>query len=399
MPRGRFPRSKKKNNGNGYYNTQSDSGYLDPVGPGQVSDREALITCVNLAFVFAQLTESFQNTDYTFTLDIDIQGPALYNPGHDIFAHVRMVSPSTTLTFLSTFTILQYIRLKINYYEERLVDVFINAIIANTDLQSSDNVTGLLFISPEDIDNICQQLVEVRDNQPTYMRNSLDFRTWLNQLRDHINLPLSLIGHLPFPEVDRKQFGPIVGIEILFSLGSNFEQMNLPDFIHHVLPEILASDEDIIYVRVWKLTFSGKMRKHTQSIPISQIEQWLTNASKWSNTINVQLVSGMFEDEDDLITFPFPSITINYESVHVIKFEFGTPDDVTFIVEVNGCGSVSEVGYIIGGPYTFPLSYMICYIGDDGEHLSKILNTNCLIREHLQNIQEIIKTLQFTISK
>lgn len=400
MPKGRFTGNNKSNNGYGHYNAQSSNGYHRALQLGEVSDRFAIITCANLAFVFAQLTEYFQNTDYTFTLDVEIHGPALYDPGHDIFVRVRLVRRRTTLIFLNTFTILEYIRLKINYYEARLVDVFINAISDNTDLESLDNVTELIFLSDEVIDNICQQLIEVRENQPTYMRNSLDFRTWLNQLRDDINLPLNSIGHLPFPEVARKQFGPIAGIQILFSLGSNFEQMNLLDFIHNVLPEIIASDEDIIYVRVWKLTFSGKMRKHTQSIHISKLEQWLHNASKWSNTINVQLVSGMLEDEDDLITFPFPSIIVEHESVYVIKFELGTPDEVTFTVEVNGCNSVSEVGYKIGGPYTFPLSYMVCYIGDNGESLSEILNSNnCLIRDELRDIQEIIKTLQFTISR
>ena len=142
------------------------------------------------------------------------------------------------------------------------------------------------------------------------------------------------------------------------------------------------------------------MRKHTQSIHISKLEQWFRNASKWSNTINVQLISGILEDEDDLITFPFPSIIVEHESVYVIKFELGTPDEVTFTVEVNGCNSVSEVGYKIGGPYTFPLSYMVCYIGDNGESLSEILNSNnCLIRDELRDIQEIIKTLRFTISR
>lgn len=400
MPKGRFTGNNKSNNGFGHYNPPSVSGHHRILKNNEVSDQYAIITCVNLPFVFAQLTEYFQNTDYTFTLDVEIYGPALYNPGHDIFVRVRMVTRCTTLTFLYTFTILEYIRLKINYYEARLVDVFINAISNNTDLESLDNVTELLFLSDEVINNICQQLIEVRNNQPTYMRNSLDFRAWLNDLRDNINLPINSIGHLPFPEVARREFGPLAGIQILFSLGTNFQQMNLQNFIHNVLPEILASDEDIIYIRVWKLTFSGKMRKHTQSIHISKLEQWINNASKWSNTINVQLVYGMLEDEDDLITFPFPSIIVEHESVYVIKFELGTPDEVTFIVEVNGCNSVSEVGYKIGGPYIFPLSYMVCYIGDDGESLSEILNSNnCLIRDELRDIQEIIKTLQFTISR
>lgn len=371
-----------------------------------VSQFKADVKCINFKEQSAKLKELFDNTEYSVQTHLDIRPPEPYTRGIGVYIRVEIFKEYTILICLNKLNIEEYLKYKINcdgYSGDELAIDIIN-VLSNNNINPSDNVTKLLDIDKEVTDNIYEQLREIKNKVETSMEVNKEFKKWIEEeLPGEINMPLLIHDefHLRMPQKDRKIYGPIAGIRLYSSQGINSKQMNLPEFIENVLPEIKKSkksNEDSINALVYKLNFSGKMKKNAQSIKILDLEKWLNNASKWTATINIQLVSSMFEDSDcNSDIFPF-EYNINYETGYIVNTELEIP----YVNDPDLDDDKYEHKYITGGPYIFTEKYTDCSIGlDDNEHrifVNPYKSSDIEFLKKIKKLQDLIPHFRFNIA-
>lgn len=375
-------------------------GHIGPVKNGQVSDTDATIEIINLQQIFEKLQHLLQLYSLTFNLNVEIKCPEQYDAGHSVSINTTIHSTTTELKLTASQTILEFINCKIVHYEQNSVDFYLSAIRKNTNLIETNLVAHLLQISDTELNNICNSLIVRKIRQPIYERHSTDFRMWFNLVKQNNgNVPISCRTFTPFPKDDRRLYGPIVLIQILFNNGDHFEHMTLDTFINTILPNWALSKDESLTIRIWKLTFSGNVTFCTQSIDSSIMKQWICKCRNWSNTVFCQFVSDL-PDDQGLSLFPLNKFTINCKEEFTVRITYIPPDNITFPVDMNGCGSVSEYKYIIGGPYIFSFSFMTCFLGVDytTDHIKYINITLVQISDLINEIRTICNSAKYNIS-